>query len=156
MGRRAQPGQVPRLAEEQRARAHAGDRPAVAPAAQVVDAARVAEERPRPETARHDEQIQRREIPVYLIGNDAEPGLVGDRRLGADDREPDRGRDAHRCEAAQRIVHADQVEQGEAREDEKADPARCVHEAWSSQAYARTEAGRHDERGGLAAGRPLE
>src|SRR5262249_19988830 len=60
--RGAQPGEMSRPAEEERARAHARDRPPIPPPAQVLDRARVIEERPGPEPAWDDEKIQRREV----------------------------------------------------------------------------------------------
>src|SRR5207302_8084382 len=43
---------------------------------EFIVAPEASDEVPRPEAARHDEQIQRREVAVYLIGNDAQPRLI--------------------------------------------------------------------------------
>src|SRR2546425_939293 len=121
IGRRPLPGEIPGAPEQQRPGAHRRERARRAPRAQIRDAPLVVDELARAEAPGDVQQVEVAQVLVHRVGLHHEPVLVGDLGRGADDAVLHRGIDAERGHAAKRVVPAHEVQQGQAREDQKRD-----------------------------------
>src|SRR5947207_1487883 len=131
VGRRPLVAEEPRPSEQQRARAHRGERTLRAPRPEVVEQLPVVHQRPRAEASGHVEEIEGPEVLVHRVGREDETRLVDDSALGADDPMGHGRVDGHRRDPPEGVVGADEVEKRESRKDEERDPLRRHRVSWA-------------------------
>ena len=85
------------------------------PGLQVRDQARVVHELARADPARDIQEVEGSKVLVDRIRLDGEPRLIDDLGLGADDPVGHLGIDPHHRDPPQRIIGADEIEEGHLR-----------------------------------------